>query len=97
VSTTVEEISAVMTTPQPVPPDVLAGVRGLVAKHFKRDAATISETTRFREDLNADSLDLVLVVHDVEDMFHVTIAQTDLEKVQTLGDAVAIVARSPRQ
>jgi len=72
------------------------GIRELAAKHFKVDVATLSAATRFREELRADSLDLVLLVHDVEDRFHVVISQEDLTKVQTLADAVEIVARSPR-
>jgi acyl carrier protein len=97
-----------MTTPDSAPkaapaagatPDMAAielGVRELAAKHFKVDVATITGQTNFREQLKADSLDLVLLVHDVEDRFKVVISQDDLPKVQTLADAVAIVARSPR-
>lgn len=87
-----------MTTPQPAhsSADVFNGVRELVAKHFKRDVESITATTRLREDLKADSLDLVLVVHDVEDRFGVVIGDEDLAKVVTLADAVEIVARSPR-
>jgi acyl carrier protein len=79
-------------------PDTAAielGVRELAAKHFKVDIATITAATNFREQLKADSLDLVLLVHDVEERFKVVISQDDLTKVQTLADAVAIVARSP--
>jgi len=98
-----------MTTPHSAPkavpaagapmPDVAAielGVRELAAKHFKVDLATITAATNFREELKADSLDLVLLVHDVEDRFKVVISQEDLTKVATLADAVAIVAKSPR-
>jgi len=98
-----------MTTPPPAPKpetagalppldpaEVELGIRQLAAKHFKVDVATLSAKTNFREDLRADSLDLVLVVHDVEDRFKVVISQEDLTKVVTLADAVEIVARSPR-
>lgn len=72
------------------------GVRELAAKHFKVDISKVTAATDFRGELKADSLDLVLLVHDVEDRFKVVISQEDLTKVQTLADAVAIVARSPR-
>ena len=94
-----------MTTPAPnsgrsaAAPDAAAiadGVRELAAKHFKVEPQTLSAATRFREDLHADSLDLVLLVHDVEDRFHVVVSQEDLTKVQTLADAIEIVQRSPK-
>jgi acyl carrier protein len=90
-----------MSTQEPAPgpgatSDIIEGCRQLAAKHFKVDPATLTPATRFREDLHADSLDLVLLVHDVEDRFLVVIGQEDLVKVKTLGDAAAIVLRSPR-
>jgi acyl carrier protein len=78
------------------PAAIELGIRELAAKHFKVDLAAVTAATDFRAELKADSLDLVLLVHDVEDRFKVVISQEDLVKVQTLADAVAIVARSPR-
>jgi acyl carrier protein len=107
--TNFEEIPTAMTKPDSAPKAAPAGgmpaldpaaielaVRELAAKHFKVDVSTITASTNFREQLRADSLDLVLLVHDVEDRFKVVISQDDMMKVQTLADAVAIVVRSPR-
>ena len=87
-----------MSTQEPAPDlgVITDGIRELAAKHFKVDPATLSPATNFRDDLRADSLDLVLLVHEVEERFHVVVGQEDLVKVKTLADAVEIVARSPR-
>lgn len=93
-----------MTTPssgqgaeRPGTDEVFDNLRGLAAKHFKRDISTLARETRLREDLKADSLDLVLLVHDLEDHFNIIVSQESLVKVTTLGDAAEMVASSPRR
>ncbi len=73
---------------------VLDVVRALAAAHFRVLPESIAETTRFREDLSGDSLDLVLLVHEVEDAFGIVVAPEDLERVRSLGDAADVVQRS---
>ena len=73
--------------------DMEARVRALASKHFKVDLATVTAETRLREDLKADSLDLVLLVHDVEDEFGVVFPEEALTQVKTVGDAMAVVTR----
>ena len=73
--------------------DLEARIRALAAKHFKQDLANVKAETRLREDLNADSLDLVLLVHDVEDEFGVVFPEESLTQVKTVGDAMAVVAK----
>jgi len=73
--------------------DLESRIRALAAKHFKQDLANVTATTRLREDLNADSLDLVLLVHDVEDEFGVVFPEESLAQVKTVGDAMAVVTK----
>ena len=73
--------------------DLEARIRALASKHFKVDLGSVTAATRLREDLNADSLDLVLLVHDVEDEFGVVFPEQTLAEVKTVGDAMAVVAR----
>jgi acyl carrier protein len=68
-------------------------IRALASKHFKVDLEKVTAETRLREDLHADSLDLVLLVHDVEDEFGVVFPEQALTEVKTVGDAMAVVAR----
>jgi len=73
--------------------DMEARIRALASKHFKKDLSTVTAETRLREDLNADSLDLVLLVHDIEDEFGVVFPEQALTEVKTVGDAMTVVAR----
>ncbi|MCW2615039.1 MAG: acyl carrier protein [Frankiales bacterium] len=73
---------------------VLAVVRSAVATVLERDPASVARETRFREDLQADSLALVEIVEIVEETlaplaragFH--IADEDLDALTTVGEAV---------
>ena len=54
-------------------------------------ADEITEATNFKEDLNADSLDLFELAMAIEEEFGVEIPQEDLENVVTVGDAVEFI------
>jgi len=59
------------------------------------DPDAVTEQARFKEELDADSLDLVELVMALEERFDVSIAEEDLEGVTTVGHAVDLVfARS---
>lgn len=60
---------------------------------LKADRSGLSETTRFGDDLDADSLDLVEVVMSLEDRFGVSIPEDELEGVETIGQAMDVVER----
>ena len=74
--------------------EVLAVVRAAIATVLERDPTTVSRETRFREDLQADSLALVEIVEIVEEElaprarpgFH--IEDEDLDALTTVGEAV---------
>jgi len=51
----------------------------------------IAETARFKEDLEADSLDLVELVMGLEERFDIQVPEEDLEGVTTVGQAVDLV------
>jgi acyl carrier protein len=55
------------------------------------EASAVTETARFGEDLDADSLDLVELVMALEDRLDITIGEDDLEQVVTVGDAAKLV------
>lgn len=61
----------------------------LTADTLGADAAQITETTSFKEDLHADSLDLFELAMALEEEFSVEIPSEDLEKITTVGDAAA--------
>ena len=79
------------------PGEVLEVVRGAVVTVLEVPAATVTRETRFREDLEADSLALVEIVEIVEEAlaprarpgFH--LEDDDLDALTTVGDAVDLV------
>ncbi len=73
---------------------VLSVVRTHLADELELDPASISETTRFREDLEADSLDLYTLVQELEDSYGVRISDEEAMKILTVGQAVEFVLAS---
>ncbi len=70
---------------------VLTLVREHLAEELEIDAGRITETTRFREDLDADSLDLYELVMELEDNYGVTVTEEQATRIETVGDAVGFV------
>ncbi len=75
---------------------VLKLVREHLAEELEVDPEMIAETTRFKEDLDADSLDLYELVMELEDRYGIKVSERDAARITTVGDAVAFVLqRSP--
>ena len=55
------------------------------------DPQNIDETTRFKEDLEADSLDLYTLVQELEDTYGVEMSDEQAAKILTVGQAVDFV------
>ena len=74
---------------------VLSLIRAHLADELEIDPASVAETTRFREDLAADSLDLYTLVQELEDSYGVTISDEQAARILTVGQAVDFVLGSP--
>ena len=68
---------------------MLEKMKELIADQLSVEAETITETSTFKEDLGADSLDLFELVMALEDEYNVEIPAEDLEKLSTVGDVIA--------
>jgi acyl carrier protein len=71
--------------------DALATMKEVAAEVLSVDPDQVTETARFKEDLDADSLDLVELVMGLEDRFDITVPEEDLEGVTTVGQAIDLV------
>jgi acyl carrier protein len=71
--------------------EVLERIRTHLSDELGIDAAEIRENTRFKEDLEADSLDLVELVMELEDGYGIRIAEDEAERIKTIGQAVDFV------
>ena len=63
----------------------------IVSENLNVPREEITRESRFIEDLQADSLDLVELAMEFEDKFGVTIPDEDFEKIKTVGDAIDYV------
>ena len=70
---------------------VLELIRRHLADELEIDPSRIGEPTRFREDLEADSLDLYTLVQELEDSYGVSISDEQATKILTVGQAVDFV------
>lgn len=73
---------------------VFAKVRDIIVDKLNVDPAQVVPEARFREDLKADSLDLVELIMAFEEEFGGTISDEDAQKITTVGEAVAYLARA---
>ena len=63
-------------------------VMQIVAEQMSVDRSEVSRKTSFVDDLNADSLDTVELVMELEDEFDLTIPDEDAEKLKTVGEVM---------
>ena len=59
-----------------------------IEEKLNAEGAEITESTSFKEDLDADSLDLFEMVMALEDEFGIEIPSEDLEQLLTVGDVM---------
>ena len=71
--------------------EVFTLIQAHLADELEVDPARIDDGTRFREDLEADSLDLYTLVQELEDSYGVTISDEQAAKILTVGQAVDFV------
>ena len=71
--------------------DTLSEIKAVIVELLNVDEAKVTREARFREELEADSLDLVELIMAFEDKFGGEISDEDAQKIVTVGDAVDYV------
>ena len=64
-------------------------IKEIIAEQLGKDPNEITMETSFKDDLEADSLDLFQIINDIEDEFDIKIE--DAEEISTVADAVKFV------
>jgi len=72
--------------------EVFDKIVSLIADKFEVEPSTITKETSFSKDLDADSIDLVVFVLELEDAFGSEIPDDDAEKITTVGEAVNYIS-----
>jgi len=68
--------------------EVLERVTKIIVDRLGVDESQVTLEASFKDDLGADSLDVVELVMELEDEFDMEISDDDAEKISTVGDAV---------
>lgn len=68
--------------------DTFEQVKGTIVELLGVDVAKITREARFREDLEADSLDIVELIMALEDKMGIEISDEDAQNITTVGQAV---------
>ena len=71
--------------------EVFELIRDHLADELELDPARVTESTHFRNDLDADSLDLYTLVQELEDTYGVAMSDEQAARIQTVGAAVDFV------
>lgn len=71
--------------------EIFENVRDIVVDQLGVDPEKVTMQASFREDLQADSLDLVEMVMAFEDAYDGEISDEDAQKIATVGDAVKYI------
>ena len=71
--------------------EVFSYIRAHLADELELDPARVEEETRFKEDLEADSLDLYGLVQELEDTYGVKMSDEQAARILTVGQAVDYV------
>jgi acyl carrier protein len=75
--------------------EVLGLIRAHLADELQLDPTLITESTHFRQDLSADSLDLYTLVQELEDTYGIKMSDEEAARIQTVGAAVDFVLAHP--
>lgn len=70
---------------------VMAKVREHLVAELEVAPGEIAATTRFKDDLDADSLDLYELVMELEDSYGISVSEEEASRIETVGDAVDFV------
>ncbi|NIS81533.1 MAG: acyl carrier protein [Anaerolineales bacterium] len=77
--------------------DTFSDVKGIIVELLGVEDAKVTAEARFREDLEADSLDLVELIMAFEEKFGGEISDEDAQKITTVGEAVKYIESRLKQ
>ena len=73
--------------------EVMTKVREHLSAELEVDPAKISDSTNFKDDLDADSLDLYELVMELEDSYGIKLSEEEAARIETVREAVDFVVQ----
>ena len=70
---------------------ILVDVQEAIAENLGKEQSEITLDKSFKDDLGADSLEVMELVMDLEDKFEITIEDDQAENLKTVGDVVSYI------
>lgn len=74
--------------------DIKTRIYAAIGEQFSKPTDELNENLSFKDDLNADSLDLVELIMTLETELGIEAEDSDLEKIDTIGDCIKFVEKS---
>ena len=74
------------------PPEIEVKVKEIISKKFGVPLDTINAETRLVEDLKIDSFGAVELMFELEEMFGLSISDSDIQRVRTVKDIVGYLS-----
>lgn len=71
--------------------EIFSKIQALIVEQFGEDESIITMDTAFKDDLSADSIDLVEIVMELEEAYEINAEAEELSNIVTVGDAVHMV------
>ncbi|MBR6801088.1 MAG: acyl carrier protein [Eubacteriaceae bacterium] len=68
-------------------------VRDIICEQLDKSASEVTMQSRFDEDLDADSFEIMELVVKIEDTFGITVDDESLENIETVGDVVEMLEK----
>lgn len=73
--------------------DILSSFKDIIQELLGVDPGEVTGESKFKEDLGADSLDIIELVMAAEDEFNISIPDAELDDLETVDQAIALVNR----
>lgn len=73
--------------------EIFSRVKTIVVDRLGVDESKVTLEATFKDDLGADSLDVVELIMELEDEFDLEISDEDAEKIGTVGDVVTYIEK----